>query len=110
MELQLCQRYYQFRSTPDNASVTSGNSASGNIFRFHLPLITTMRASPGLTATGTLAFRTGGTDTIVNSLSIVSFDGNSVILGGTATSIGNGLSGALYSSGSTSVLTLSAEL
>lgn len=109
-ELQLCQRYYQYRNTPDNASVTYGNSVTGNGCRFTLPLITTMRVSPTLTSSGSLTFRSGGTDVAIISLSINSFDGNSVIIAGTTASLGNGLVGALYSSGATSTITLSAEI
>lgn len=110
MELGLAMRYYQIKTTPDNGSVTSGNSAAGNNSFYSLPTPVPLRASPVISTSGSFSFRTGGGDTAVTALSIQAFDSMSVQLRGTHTSLGNGLSGSLFSSGGATTIALSAEL
>ena len=109
-ELALCQRYYQEMNMGDAETIASGPSISSNRYRFLLPTPVTMRSLPTVATTGSLTFRTGGADYAIANMSSLTLNSNGIIVGGTATSVGNALSGSMYSSGGTSKITLSIEL
>ena len=108
-ELALCQRYYQEMNMADSETIASGPSISSNRYRFLLPTPVTMRSLPTVATTGSLTFRTGGADYAIANMSSLTLNSNGIIVGGTATSVGNALSGSMHTSGGTSKITLSAE-
>jgi len=110
MELALCQRYFQLRTTSNSLDCMAfGNSTPANNARLLFPTPVAFRSTPNIVTTGTYSFRSGG-DTVINSYSVLTSDNCSVLVIGNATTLANGLAGTLISTAASGTIAFSAEL
>jgi len=115
-ELQLCQRYFQGTTNPNDGNnyyYGSGSNLTSSIAYITYPFLVSMRTSPTLTSSGTFYIRGGGNSELVTSVSLVASTtttaGVNFTVGGATLTQGYGVL-ARSSTSSANTLFFSAEL
>jgi hypothetical protein len=71
VNLNRCQRYYQFRGGASNAAIASGMSTATNIGCFAIPYFSTMRSAPSLSFSSVKATDNTNYDSNVSSIAAI---------------------------------------
>jgi hypothetical protein len=71
VNLQRCQRYFQFRGGAGNVAIASGMSTQTNVGCFAIPYFSTMRSAPSLSFSSVMATDNVNYDSNVNSTAAI---------------------------------------
>ena len=71
VNLQRCQRYFQFRGGAGNVAIASGMSTATNVGCFAIPYFSTMRSAPSLSFSSVMATDNVNYDSNVNSTAAI---------------------------------------
>jgi hypothetical protein len=77
VNLQRCQRYFQFRGGAGNVAIASGMSTATNVGCFVIPYFSTMRSAPSLSFSSVMATDNTNYDSNVSSTAAIQSSNNS---------------------------------
>jgi len=77
VNLQRCQRYFQFRGGAGNVAIASGMSTATNVGCFAIPYFSTMRSAPSLSFSSVMATDNTNYDSNVSSTAAIQSSNNS---------------------------------